>query len=157
LQCCLKLSLKACFIDCWCGPSDLQHSSDTDIWKEGEWSANLAETVSNNPRGALLFFSSSGSLSLSKTICSYMEWMHLVTRPNILVELGNLLVIVHISINYCTYIYVICKRSTAILWAIHTLPKEFIQCLYNFVGWRNDLNKIWRYWWIEKLSCWWLL
>ena len=60
--------------------------------------------------------------------------MHLVTRPNILVELGNLLVIVHISINYCTYIYVICKRSTAILWAIHTLPKEFIQCLYNFVG-----------------------
>jgi hypothetical protein len=59
--------------------------------------------------------------------------MHLVTRPNILVESSNLLVIVHISINYCTYIYVICKRSTAILWAIHTLPKEFNRIWFHIV------------------------
>jgi hypothetical protein len=66
------------------------------------------------------FFSSpsSGSLSFSATIRSYIKRMQLITRP------GTYLSTIDVSNHFGTYIYFIGKRSATIFGTFHTFPKE---------------------------------
>ena len=66
------------------------------------------------------FSASSGSLSFSASICSYIAWIHLTRSYKC--SPGIYLSKVHVSNNYVTYIYLIYKRSTTILQTIHTFP-----------------------------------